>query len=110
MRVTCNECSHIFKSESQIKNVVCPECKSNKSFSIREDILPPGPPNPPICKHGKAFNPIRSNCHECAMENKKIKGLVYPLIDNYWECRGKDDLYYIVFRAYHMGMRNEHNN
>lgn len=67
-----------------------------------------GPPNPPNCRHGKAFNPIRSNCQECVDEDKEIKLLVHPLIDQYWAGLGKDDLYHIVFRTYHMGMRNEH--
>ncbi|MCK5611294.1 hypothetical protein KAR91_56010 [Candidatus Pacearchaeota archaeon] len=66
------------------------------------------PVNPPSCRHGKPFNPIRSNCQECVDEDKEIKSLVHPLIDEYWESKGQEDLYHIVFRAYHMGMRQEH--
>ncbi len=72
------------------------------------DIKPTGPPNPPKCRHGKVFNPIRSNCQECVEEDKVIKKLVHPLIDKYWASHGRNDLYHIVFQAYHMGMRNEH--
>ena len=76
---------------------------------MRDKTNPPGPYSPPKCRHGKAVNPIRSNCQECVKEDKEIKSLVHPLIDEYWESKGEKDLYHIVFRAYHMGMRNEHN-
>ena len=71
------------------------------------DIKPPGPPDPPKCRHGKVMNRFKS-CPECLSEDKKIRSLVHPLIDEYWESKGEKDLYHIVFRAYHMGMRNEH--
>ncbi len=67
----------------------------------------PGPPTPPMCKHGKPFNPHRT-CPECYEENKVIKGIVHPLIDEYWESKGQSNLYHIVYSAYHMGMRKDH--
>lgn len=72
-----------------------------------ENKKPPGPPDPPSCMHGKVINPMRRNCQECIDEDIEIKKLVNPLIDEYWESRGKQSLYHIVFRAYHMGMRHD---
>lgn len=68
---------------------------------------PLGPPDMPKCKHGKVFSRFRS-CPECLKEDKEIRKLVNPLIDEYWKSKGNDDLYHIVFRSYHMGMRGEH--
>lgn len=72
-----------------------------------KNINPPGPPNLPKCRHGKIFNHHRP-CPECAREDKEIRKLVDPLIDDYWSCKGRIDLYHIVYRAYRMGMREEH--
>lgn len=73
---------------------------------MKEDKIP-GPQSPPKCRHGKVFNPHRG-CPECREEDDEIKKLVNPLIDEYWESKGRDDLYHIVFRAYRMGMRKDH--
>jgi predicted Zn-ribbon and HTH transcriptional regulator len=35
-RVDCNICGHRFYSKAQINTIKCPNCKSNKSLSIRE--------------------------------------------------------------------------
>jgi len=35
--VVCNECGHGFLSCAEIKNIRCPECKSNKSLSITDN-------------------------------------------------------------------------
>jgi len=65
----------------------------------------PGPHNPPRCRHGKAGR----NCPECRDENASIKKLINPLVDEWWERKGENiSLYHIVFRAYHMGMRKDH--
>jgi hypothetical protein len=68
---------------------------------------PPGPPSIPKCRHGLAFTMI-GWCQECESEDIEIKKLTNPLIDEYWESKGREDLYHIVYRAYRMGMRNEH--
>lgn len=73
---------------------------------MSENINPPGPHNLPKCRHGEIFNPNRS-CPECVKDDKAIKSLVHPLIDEYWNSKGKDDLYHVVYRAYRMGMRGE---
>lgn len=67
---------------------------------------PTGPFDPPKCRHGKFLYP----CLECLKEDKTIRDIVYPLIDDYWNSKGKEDLYHIVYRAYRMGMRQEHIN
>ena len=73
-------------------------------------VNPPGPPALPKCRHGKIVNPHRP-CPECRDEDEKIKRLVHPLIDEWWESKGQNiSLYHIVYRAYRMGMRNEHKN
>ncbi len=79
----------------------------NTHVEIR-DGLGMGPPNPPACRHGRVMNRFKT-CPDCFKEDKEIQSLVHPLIDEYWESKGEKDLYHIVFRAYHMGMRNEHN-
>jgi len=33
--VTCNSCGYAYTSGQQEKDLRCPKCKSNKSFSIR---------------------------------------------------------------------------
>ena len=63
--------------------------------------------NLPKCRHGKLVNRFHP-CYQCATEDKQIKELVNPLIDEYWESKGQDNLYNLAFRLYHMGMRNEH--
>ena len=73
-----------------------------------ENINPPGPPALPECRHGVVLG--HRNCQECKKDDIKIKELVHPLTYEYWESKGQDDLYHIVFRAYHMGMRKDHNN
>ena len=67
----------------------------------------PGPPALPKCRHDKIVNRYES-CRECLAEDKEIKKLTNLLIDEYWKGKGKDDLYHIVYRAYRMGMRKEH--
>ena len=74
-----------------------------------ENINPPGPHDPPKCRHGKVMSRFKS-CPECLVEDAKIRSLVHPLIDEYWKSKGQDNLYHIIFRAYHMGMRKDHNN
>ena len=70
-----------------------------------EENKPPGPLSPPKCRHGKAGR----NCAECRVEDTSIKKLTNPLVDEWWDRKGENiSLYHIVYRAYHMGMRNEH--
>lgn len=70
------------------------------------NINPGGPHNLPECRHGVILG--HRNCSKCKTEDVIIKSLVHPLIDEYWNSKGKDDLYHIVYRSYRMGMRNEH--
>lgn len=68
----------------------------------------PGPPSPPKCRHGRISN-IHNRCPMCVKEDNEIKKLVHPLIDEWWERKGENiSLYHIVFRAYHMGIRKDH--
>jgi len=33
--VTCNKCGYVYMSGQEAKDLRCPKCKSNESFSIR---------------------------------------------------------------------------
>lgn len=73
---------------------------------MKEDKIP-GPASMPKCRHGLVFTMI-GQCQECRAEDIEIKKLVHPLIDEYWQSKGNKDLYHIVFQAYHMGMKKDH--
>jgi len=62
----------------------------------------------PKCIHGKIINRFDS-CPECISELKKIQKLINPLIDEYWESKGKNDLYHIIYYSYRMGMNHNEN-
>lgn len=67
-----------------------------------------GPPNLPKCEHGRIAY-THTNCPECRERDEKIKALVHPLVDKWWEEKGQNiSLYHIVLQSYRMGMRNEH--
>lgn len=34
-QVTCNKCNYEFQTQKENKDIRCPRCKSNESFSIR---------------------------------------------------------------------------
>lgn len=66
------------------------------------------PQDPPKCEHGRTFNP-HSRCPECRERDDKIKTLVNPLINEWWESKGENlNLYHYAMQIYRMGMRNEH--
>jgi len=34
-KITCNKCGNIYTSGQELKDLRCPKCNSNESFSIR---------------------------------------------------------------------------
>ena len=76
----------------------------DESMKVEESKIP-SLSSPPRCRHGKAGR----NCPECRDEDAKIKKLTNPLVDEWWEKKSTASaMYHMVFRAYHMGMKEEH--
>lgn len=64
------------------------------------------PVSGPRCKHDLPFGVA---CVECQKETNEIKGKVQPLIDSYWDNKGKNagNLNHLMYRAYKMGMKHD---
>lgn len=57
------------------------------------------PPNRPTCKHGNR----PGYCGKCQEERKVIAEKIAPLVDAFWENRGRRDMEGYVVRAFRMG-------
>lgn len=64
------------------------------------------PPSGPRCKHDIPYGSMYP-CRKCGKENNAIKAKVQPLVDLFWNSRGRNsgDLEDLMYRAYKMGMK-----
>jgi len=54
----------------------------------------------PICEHG---NSVAYGCPKCQIDREKISIAIQPLVESFWNGRGKDDLEHLMYQAYRMG-------
>ena len=66
----------------------------------------PGPRSLPECEHGVT---IHLRCQQCIDRDRTAREAVKPLVDLYWENRGRNagDLDHLLFRAYRLGMKHK---
>jgi hypothetical protein len=94
----------------------CPKCGKPESHFVppsmgeegfflceRETVKVEAPRRPaalPRCEHGGR----PGWCIECQRRDDKIRKLVQPLADEFWDHRGARDVEHLLLRAYRMGM------
>ena len=61
------------------------------------------PVSGPVCNHGKSVG--GRGCRECKRERVAIMERIRPLVDLFWDNKGKNagDLEHLMFQAYKMG-------
>lgn len=60
----------------------------------------------PTCRHRVPLG-IFYGCNECREENVIIAKEIEPLVDEFWEHRGRRQLARLMIRAYRLGMDSE---